>query len=106
MLQINSLIIGKLGEVFSRELEMPSELFVTISKVETGSDLKTAKVKLTVFPFEKSQDGLALVIRHKKAIQRALGKLIAIKFTPKLFFVIDDTEEKVDNIYKLIDDRE
>jgi ribosome-binding factor A len=104
MLQVNSLLMEKLGEIFSQILEMPTEFFITISKVDTSSDLKTAKINLSVFPHDKSEDGLVFVIRHKRLIQKELGKRIKLKYTPKLFFSIDNTEEKVDQIYRLMDE--
>lgn len=103
MQQINSLLKETLGEIFTLELETPSSFLITISKVETVADLKTAKVWLSILPFDKSQEGLALVVRKKKDIQHELGKKIKLKFTPKLEFIIDDTQQRVAEIESLID---
>lgn len=103
ILQINSLLQKKLAEIFSRELEFPIEFFVTIVNVSTAPDLKTACARISVLPFNKSQDALAFIIRHKGLIQKELGKVIKMKFTPKIHFRIDDTQERVSTINEIID---
>ena len=102
--QVNSLIQQKLGEVFTREIEFPIEFFVTISKVDIDKDLRAGKIYISVIPFNQSKNALGLLIRRKKEIQRALGKLTKLQFTPALTFRIDDTEEEAAKIEQLINE--
>jgi ribosome-binding factor A len=104
LLKVNSVVQQALGEIFTRELEPPSSFLISISKVDTGGDLRTANVYLSVLPFSKSEEGLAFIIRHKKDLQRALGRAVKLQFTPRMTFLIDDTQERVSNIDRIIDE--
>ena len=104
LLKINSVMEHTLGEIFTRELEPPTDFLISISRVETGGDLRTANVYLSILPFNKSEDGLAFVIRHKKDLQRELARRVKLQFTPKITFLIDDTQERVAKINQLIDE--
>ena len=104
ILQVNSVVFQTLGEIFAREIECPTSYLISISKVETAPDLKTAKVHLSILPFSKSDEALVFVIRHKRVIQAEFAKRIELRFTPKLNFVIDDTQERVSEINRLIDE--
>lgn len=104
LLKINSLMEHTLGEIFTKNLEPPSNFLISIARVETSKDLKTANVYLSVLPFNKSQDALAFIIRHKKNLQRELARRIKLRFTPKMTFKIDDTQERVSKINQLIDE--
>lgn len=101
--KVNSLIHQKLGEVFSQVLEIPTEYFVTITRVQTSSDLRNATIYLSVLPFTNSEKALAFIIRNRNQVQKELGKRVKIKYTPKLYFKLDDTEEKASKIEELID---
>jgi ribosome-binding factor A len=101
--QVNALLEQKLGEIFIKELEIPAEFFITIAKVDTAADLKTAKVWLSVLPFDKNHEAMAFIIRNRSLIQRELGKSWKLKFTPKINFLLDKTGEIVEEIDQLIE---
>lgn len=103
MEQINSTLHQRLAHVFSSKIDMPLEFFVTISKVKCASDLKTAKVYLSILPFPNSKEGIVWIIRNRKEIQRVLGREIKMKYTPILKYFLDDSEEKVGKIYSIMD---
>lgn len=104
MEQVNELIQQKLGLIFSQKIDLPSKFFVTITKIDCSRDLKTAKVFLSVLPFNMSKEALGWIIRHRQEIQKELGREIKnLKYTPKLKYFIDDTEEKASEVYDLID---
>ena len=104
LLQVNSLLAQSLGEIFSESLELPTNLLATISRVETGADLKTANVYISVLPFSMTTEALAHIIRQRKYIQRELGRKIKLKFTPVINYKADDTEERVSHINRIIDE--
>lgn len=103
MTQVNELIQRTLAEIFSQTLEIPFEYFVSVTRVSCSSDLKTARVFLSVLPFAKARDGLVFIIRNKNHIQKLLGEKINIKFTPILHYCLDDSEEKASKVYEVID---
>lgn len=102
MPQVNSLIQKKLGEIFIQNLEIPSDFLITISKVAIAPDLKTGKVYLSILPFVQSKKALSFIINQRNEIRHELAKKIKLKYTPKLTYHIDDTQERVAEIEKLM----
>ncbi len=102
IIKLNKLIQSHLGEIFQRELSLKSGVFVTISKVDTTPDVRYTRVSISVFPYKESAYVLKAIGNEKYAIQGALNKKLAIKPLPRLVFQIDSTEEKADEIEKIL----
>lgn len=103
MIQLNEKIQHVLAELFSQEAEIPTEYFISITRIDCAPDLRTAKVFVSILPFDKSEEGLDWLINNRKTIQGLFGKKIKIKYTPILKFIIDDSEQKADEIYSIMD---
>jgi ribosome-binding factor A len=102
IIRLNKLIRTHLGEIFQRELSLKPGVFVTISKVDTTPDLRYTRVSLSVFPFKDSEYALKTLNKEKYSLQGALNKKLVIKPLPRLVFEIDSTEEKADEIEKIL----
>ncbi len=103
MPQVNEHIQKVLSELFSLEIEIPTEFFISISKVKCAPNLRSAQVFVSILPFDKASDGLDFLKKNRKLIQGLFGKKINLKYTPILKYEIDDTEERTDKIYSIID---
>lgn len=103
MLQVNEKIQHALAEIFSLEAEIPKEYFISVTKVDCTADLRHAKVFVSILPFNKSQEGLDWLIENRKLIQGFFGNKIKLKYTPILKFVIDESEQKAEEIYTIMD---
>jgi ribosome-binding factor A len=102
--QINDQLHQTLAEILSTAIELPLDFLVSVTKFECEPNLQTAKVSLSILPFNKAQDGMNWVIAHRKEIQYQLGlRMKRLHHTPVMRFYMDDTEEKVSEIYSLID---
>lgn len=102
IIKLNKLIRTYLGEILQRELSLKTGVFVTISKVDTSPDLRYTRVSLSVFPFKDSDYALKTINKEKFSIQGALNRRLALKPLPRLVFQIDPTEEKADEIEKIL----
>ena len=100
--KVNKLIKCHLGEIFLKELSLKSGLFLTISKVDTTPDLRYTQVFVSVFPYKEG--GYAMKTLSKKIyfIQGLLNKKLAMRPLPKITFHLDSTEEKADEIEKIL----
>lgn len=101
--QVNELLRKLIGEIVSREIELPLDVFVTITKVETARDLKHAKVFLTVLPDSKRVSTIRMIDRRVGMIQGMLRKRIEMKFIPRITFVFDEGVIKAQQIYDTLD---
>jgi ribosome-binding factor A len=78
------------------------EIFVTVTAVETSSDMKHATIWDSILGDEKT--GLQNLNDHKSEIQHAItGKMYA-KNTPRIEFKIDHSKELVSRIEELLSD--
>lgn len=101
--KVNSLIQEELGGVINRELELPDGCLITISGADVSADLKHTKIYISVLPEKYRGTVLELLRKNTKNIQFALNKRLAMKFFPKIHWLIDATEEKAMGIDALLD---
>lgn len=87
------------GEVRKNNL---SNLVISVSKVSVTTDLSIARVYLSVFPPERSNEILEAVKSNTPLIKHDLAQRVKLQLrkVPNLSFFIDDTLdylEKIDN---------
>jgi ribosome-binding factor A len=102
MQKVNSLIREQVGEVFNRELDLKSGVFLTVLKVDTTSDLRYANIFVSVFPERESKYAMVALRNEKNNIQKILNKRLHLKIIPRLVFKIDKTEAQADEIEKIL----
>lgn len=105
MSRINGEIQKAIAEIVSNRLNNPDldGLIISISYVDTASDLSVAKVAVSVLSSDQTKD---LVVAHlnkaKNYIRRELGKMIRLRVVPDLLFVVDNSYERGQKIMDLI----
>lgn len=82
--QINKTIQRTFGAVVLREAEVPPDVLVTISRVETTANLKSAQVWLSVFPAEKAAAIITALQAQLYALQGALNQKLRMYPLPRL----------------------
>lgn len=102
-LKINEILRQNLSQILTTDLEIPADIFITLTTVDCASDLKTARVQLSVLPFAKAPEALKLILRQQPLIQKQLREAWQFKWVPRLTFSIDPTEERVQEINSIID---
>ena len=76
---------------------------VTITKVETGSDLRDATVYVSIFGHEEERPGMIRFLnRHRAEIQSRMSKHVILKYTPRLYFKFDDSLETGDRVLGIL----
>ena len=100
--KINRLIQEELGKIINEEVELPAGILVTIMGVETSVDIKHAKVRIGVIP--KNRTGTALKVLEKSifSLQQALNQRLVLRFVPKIRFVIDTVQDKLEKMEELL----
>jgi len=99
--RINKLIKEKIAEILLKEIFV-KDILITVQDVNTTKDLKHAKIKVSVMPFEKSGQILRILKKQTPNIQRILNGVIRIKFVPRINFEIDASEETADRIEEIL----
>lgn len=100
--KIGAIIQKDLTLIFQKLLKNSSfnSTIISVTKVRVSTDLSSAKIYLSVFPFKSFQNVFDLVLDKKKEVRSSLGLLVKnqIRRVPELFFYIDDSLEHIDNI--------
>lgn len=86
--RINELIKQEVGKIIQKEIHCGRYL-ITMTGVETSSDLNHASISISVIPEKKENEAIDNLKSNAGYIQKLLNKKMRIKFVPKISFVID-----------------
>ena len=101
--QLSDVIQRDLADIIRREVRDPGLGFVTISGVEVSTDLKIARVHVSVFGNEDEQmKSHGILEAHSGAIRSALASRLHTRHTPALEFRLDHTAERAGRIEELL----
>jgi ribosome-binding factor A len=104
MRRVDEAVREVLSDAISQQIKDPRVGFVTVTAVETSSDLRHARVFVSVLGDDavrrRSMEGLQSA---HGVLQRAVARELRLKHTPTLEFVYDDTTDRGFRIAELID---
>ena len=102
--KISRLLQKELSEIFRQQTAKTHGTIVSVSIVRVSPDLSVAKVYLSIFPSEKSQEVLESIKRSAKTIRYELAQKVRFQLrkTPELTFFIDDSLDYAANIDRLL----
>lgn len=100
--KVNSLIKEELGKIIFNTLEFDKNL-VTLTEVNTSSDLQHATVKISIYPSDNTKQVLEKLKRNIYSLQQQLNKKLYIRPVPKIRFELDKHGKKVDQINQALD---
>ena len=104
MRRVNESLRAVLAEAVG-ELKDPRIGFITVTGVETSSDLRHAKVFVSVFGSERKRaDSLAGLDAAHGVLQRRIAGELRLKRTPQLTFQYDPSVAEGVRMSKLIDE--
>lgn len=102
--KIARLIQKELGEIFRQQTAKTRGVIVSVSAVRVSPDLSIARVYLSVFPSEKSQEMIDSINASAKTVRYELAQKVRyqLRKTPELSFYLDDSLDYIDNIDALL----
>lgn len=103
-LRVGELIRRTLSQVLAQgDVHDPdlNRMSITVSEVRTTPDLKIATAYVLPLGGGNRQEAIAALKRNKSELRRAIGKATALKFTPDLRFLIDETFDQMDATRRL-----
>lgn len=76
---------------------------ITVTRVETASDLRDASVHISIFGHEDERMKMIRFLnRHRKDVQARMSKNVIIKYTPRLHFKLDESLEGGDRVLGIL----
>ena len=102
--------IGRINEEIMRELSTAIRSLkdprvqgmISITAVDTSSDLRTAKVYVSVYDKSKSKDVLKGLKSAGGYLRRHLGAALQLRYTPELTFLEDHSIEHGTRIFDIL----
>ncbi|MGH9857097.1 MAG: ribosome-binding factor A [Acidobacteriota bacterium] len=100
--KVNSLIQQSFGEVLQRQADLPPDVLVTISRVDTTKNLQRTTIWLYVTPFERADGVLADLEGQLYDLQGFLNRALHLRPLPRIKLRIDKGAEHADHIESLL----
>ena len=107
--RVNQLLKQEIAEQLFRIVHEPGfdAAAITVTRVITSSDLRHARVLISIRgDAERQQQILALIGHHRKQLQDIINRRITMKYTPHLDFQLDESIAKGDDVLALIAEME
>ena len=107
MRRVNEAVREVLSSRLAAGLKDPRIGFVTVTSVETASDLRHARVYVSVLGSDEEREATmeGLASSHGY-LQRAIGSELRMKRTPTLEFVHDDSVDRGFRIGEIIEEHD
>ena len=104
MSRVNEVMREVIGSAIATELEDPRIGFVTVTSVETSTDLRSARVHVSVLGGEAEREATLAGLRSSHGVLQArIAHEMRIKRTPTLSFHYDETPERGVRMSRLLD---
>ncbi len=102
--RVNQLIKKTLSKLLLKELDFEKDVLITLTRVETASDLSKASVFISVMPEEKIELVLRSLNRNIYHLQQKINKKLVMKRVPNIIFKVETKTAEADRIEKLLDE--
>jgi ribosome-binding factor A len=104
-MQIGDQVRAELATIIQRDISDNDIKFVTFTEVEISTDIRVAKIFVSVLGSADDQKSTMKALeRHKNKIRFLIGQRLKLRVTPELHFVQDSTAENAVKMGKLIDE--
>ena len=102
--KIARLLQKELSEIFLLQTKAMPGVLVSVSAVRISPDMSIARVYLSVFPSDKSEEMVKNINNNKKSIRFELGTRVRhqLRIIPELKFFVDDSLDYIEKIDALL----
>ncbi|MFW6198756.1 MAG: 30S ribosome-binding factor RbfA [Acidobacteriota bacterium] len=95
----------ELAKLLLGEVRDPRLGFATVTEVRMSSDLRHARVFVSILGDEEERRESMEALRHASGfLRRAIGERVRLRHVPELHFELDETLDKSERIEELLDD--
>ena len=104
--RVNEEFKRELGKIIDQDLKNPNITgLISVTKVKTSSDLKSARVYISILGSKSKKNTLEGLKNATGFIRSELARRVNLRYTPELIFELDETIEygqRIDSILKEI----
>ena len=104
MSRINRLIQKEVSDLFRQQTQSLPSTLITVTSVTVSPDLSIARIRLSIFPSERSEELLESIRANARTIRYDLGLRVGkqLRKLPELTFFIDDSLDYLERIDSLL----
>jgi ribosome-binding factor A len=102
--KIARLLQKELSDIFLLQTKAMHGVLISVSHVRISPDISVARVYLSIFPSEKSEELIQNINGNIKSIRYELGSRVRhqLRIIPELKFFIDDSLDYIEKIDALL----
>ena len=102
--KIARLLQKELSEIFLLQTKAMPGVLVSVSAVRISPDMSIARVYLSVFPSDKSEETVKNINNNMNSIRSELGTRVRhqLRIIPELKFFVDDSLDYIEKIDALL----
>lgn len=101
--RVNSLIKREISQLLLREVEFPSGVLVTVTRVETSPDLEESNAWVSVFPEEGAKKIVDFLNRKIYFLQQKINQRLKMRPIPKIKFLEEGKTSEADKIEEILE---
>ena len=104
--RVNGLLRQEISGLIASQVNDPRlKGIITITRVQTASDLRTARVYVSVMGNDAiRREAIAGIQSSATYLRRELRDRVALRYVPFLRFALDDEMQEADRLLRMIDD--
>lgn len=100
--KLNEAIKKEVGRLILKELDIPSDVVITITRVECSGNLFFAKIFISIIPEDKKELFFKLLTRKASFFQSIINKKLRTRPVPKIEFVLEGKTKQAARIEELL----
>jgi len=101
--RVNQLIKKELSQIILKEIEFSSDVLVTVTRVETTSNLIESKVYVSVMPEEKTSKVFQILNRQVYELQQKLNQRLQMRPIPRIKFIEEKETKEAGKIEEILE---
>ena len=102
--RINQLIKKELSQIILKEIEFPQGVLVTVTRVETVSDLKESNIWISTLPEEKLKRVLEILNKNIYFLQQKLNKRLKMRPLPRIKFLEERKTREAGQVEEILEE--
>lgn len=96
--KVNSLIQRAFGEILQKEADLPNDVLVTVSGVDTVPNLRSSTIWLYISPLERGEEVLGTLKNQMYDLQGELNRQLRMRPLPRIILKLDRGAEYSETI--------
>ena len=102
--RVNQLIKKELSQILLREVELPPEVLITVTRVESSVDLNQAKVYIGCLPEEKISKVFRILNRQVYELQQKLNQRLRMRPIPRIKFIEEKKTKEAGRVEEILEE--